>query len=157
MKDFPNWFNTKQDILNVMADFPEETTQYLIGLLTDRFIWLEEDGVFTLSKDANCRLLQLGFTVEEVEGLVGDVEIIPRRPSNTYKWDETNKEWVPDTALINTTKKEQIKENYQQKFEELKSAYLAKIGLGTADEVAYSTSYKALRTALINELSNVGV
>ena len=140
-----------------MEEFPEETRQYLIDLLTDRLIWWERDGIFMLREDDNSRLLQLDFTVEEVMGLVGEVEIIPRRPSNTYMWDETHKEWVPNTVLINATKKEQIKDTYQQKFEELKSAYLAKIGLGTADELAYSTSYKALRTAMINELSNVGV
>lgn len=157
MQDFPKWFNTKEDILNVLTDYPEQTKEYLVKLLTDRFIWTEDNGVFTMSEDPQARLFVLGFTVREVLEITGDVEIIPNRPSALYMWDETTKTWVPDTKAINEIKKQAIIDDYEVKFDELKSAYLAKIGNGTANETTYKADYAALKTALINELNNVGV
>lgn len=38
MRGFPKWFNTKQDVLNMMDIDPEETKAYIQRLLNGRFI-----------------------------------------------------------------------------------------------------------------------
>ena len=157
MQGFPKWFNTKEDIINTIPDFPEETNEYLISLLKDRFIWTETDGVFVMSEDTEARIFQLGFTVHEIYSIVGDVEIIPACPSSFHVWNEETKTWEVDTVAKNNEIKKQIRETYQSKFEELKLAYLAKIGMVTANGATYKTQYAAVRTELMTALNNVGV
>ena len=92
MRGLPKFFNTKQDFLNCLAMFPEETKAELKKLLDYRFSWfdvaiLENDptelGVnervieignekmLQIEKeDPNARIFQLGFTVAEVEELL---------------------------------------------------------------------------------------
>ena len=92
MRGLPKFFNTKQDFLNCLAMFPEETKAELQKLLDYRFSWfdvaiLEKDptelGVneriievdnekmLQIEKeDPNARIFQLGFTVAEVEELL---------------------------------------------------------------------------------------
>jgi hypothetical protein len=157
MQGFPKWFNTKEDIVNTLPNFPEETKEYLISLLKDRFIWTETEGEFVLSEDIEARMFQLGFTVPEIIDIVGDVEIVPACPSSFHVWNEETKVWEVDTVAKNSEIKKQIIAKYQGKFDELKLAYLAKIGMGTANEATYKTQYAAVRTELMTELNNVGV
>lgn len=63
---------------------------------------------------------------------------------------------VADNVVANSEIKKAIAAKYQVEFEELKSAYIAKIGLGTANEATFRTQYQAKRNSLITELSNVG-
>lgn len=93
MRGFPKYLNSKQDYLNCLADFEQETKAELQRLLDSRFIWVdtailetEESGQTDdthrivkaedefiqqeLIEDANSELVRLGFTVEEVEGLI---------------------------------------------------------------------------------------
>lgn len=85
-------FNTKQDYFNYLVTYPNETKGALQLLLDSRFIWktsavLEEDaeGITDathrvigdidreqqeLIEDDNARIFNLGFTVEEVEGII---------------------------------------------------------------------------------------
>lgn len=108
MRDFPRWFNTKQDILNALTDYPEQTKEYIVKLLTDRFIWTENNGVFTLIEDPQARLFVLEFTVEEALEITGDVEIIPSCPSPLYSWDEATKAWAIDPNKVADKKAKQI-------------------------------------------------
>lgn len=92
MRGFPKFLNTKQDYLNCLTMFPEETKKALQTLLDNRFNWfdvaileeevtelaenqriIEADGEKMLQEkkeDPNARIFLLGFTVEEVEGLI---------------------------------------------------------------------------------------
>jgi hypothetical protein len=40
MRGFPTYFNTKQDVLNVIAVYPVETKAFLKRCLDERFSWL---------------------------------------------------------------------------------------------------------------------
>lgn len=40
MRGFPKWFNVKQDVLNALAEYPEETKAFLQKCLDERFSWL---------------------------------------------------------------------------------------------------------------------
>lgn len=92
MRGFPKFLNTKQDYLNCLTMFPEETKKALQTLLDNRFNWfdvaiieedvtelavnqriIETDGEKMLQEekeDPNARIFLLGFTVEEVEELI---------------------------------------------------------------------------------------
>lgn len=92
MRGFPKFLNTKQDYLNCLTMFPEETKKALQTLLDNRFNWfdvaileedvtelavnqriIEADGEKMLQEekeDPNARIFLLGFTVEEVEELI---------------------------------------------------------------------------------------
>lgn len=98
MRGFPSAFATKQDYLNGISLYPEQTRDELRRLLADRFMWAEagelEDGdegvtdpthfVSTREgkdggevrvqmerrEDPNARLFRLGFTVKELEKLL---------------------------------------------------------------------------------------
>lgn len=100
MRGFPPSFATKQDYLNGLEMYPAEARAALRQLLADRFVWKEagelaegEEGKIDsthivstregsagpglpvriqmeLVEDANARLFRLGFTVEELEGLL---------------------------------------------------------------------------------------
>ena len=93
MRGFPKFLNTKQDYLNCMTEFPQETKKSLQALLDGRFSWfdtavIEIDGVTDdthrvvntndekiqqeLREDPNARIFKLGFTVAEVEELLND-------------------------------------------------------------------------------------
>ncbi len=94
MRDFPKWLNTKQDYLNCLNLYPDETKKSLQVLLDSRFNWFQtailadnEQGItdethkivefenersqYELLEDSNARIFQLGFTVEEVQALIG--------------------------------------------------------------------------------------
>ena len=94
MRDFPKWLNTKQDYLNCLNLYPDETKKSLQELLDSRFNWFQtailadnEQGItdethkivefenersqYELLEDSNARIFQLGFTVEEVQALIG--------------------------------------------------------------------------------------
>jgi len=94
MRDFPKWLNTKQDYLNCLNLYPDETKKSLQVLLDSRFNWFpvrelteNEQGItdethkivefenersqYELLEDSNARIFQLGFTVEEVQALIG--------------------------------------------------------------------------------------
>lgn len=93
MRGFPKFLNTKQDYLNCMTEFPQETKKSLQTLLDGCFSWfdtavIETDGVTDdthrvvntddekiqqeLREDPNARIFKLGFTVAEVEELLND-------------------------------------------------------------------------------------
>ena len=100
MKGFPKYFNTKQDVLNVINDYPEQTKAFLQQCLDERTAWITTgklaDGEVGITdethriaeikddhtkevleryqeehkEDSNCKLFRLGFTVEEAQNLV---------------------------------------------------------------------------------------
>lgn len=93
MQGFPTYLNTKQDYLNCLQDFPQETKKGLQLLLDTRFNWTQtgvllsadagltdethkvmssedEHFQFELVEDVNARMFQLGFSVKEIEGLL---------------------------------------------------------------------------------------
>ena len=98
MRGFPSSFATKQDYLNCLQMFPEETRAELKRLYADRFTWEKgkelaskdkgkEDSTHmiitektednsekyyqaSLVEDKNARYLQLGFTAEEIKKLI---------------------------------------------------------------------------------------
>ena len=92
MRGLPKFFNTKQDYLNCLTEFAEETKAELKKLLDYRFSWFDvaviEGEVTELGvnqrviengdekklqeekEDPNARIFQLGFTVAEVEELL---------------------------------------------------------------------------------------
>ena len=94
MNGVPKFYNTKQDYLNGLELFPEETKDALRELLGDVNKWqyvgpVEDIPVidethkvqegqngefeqYVYGEDAYARLFLLGFTVEEVEELIGE-------------------------------------------------------------------------------------
>jgi hypothetical protein len=99
MKGFPKHLNTKQDYLNLLPLFPEQTKAELQRLLDERIGWVTtsrlndgdegltdethrvdalEDDTGTVTEryqvqymeDPAAELFRVGFTVEEVEGLI---------------------------------------------------------------------------------------
>lgn len=92
MRGFPKFLNSKQDYLNCISAFPEETKKELQILLDTRFSWFDvaiiedeglmdnthrviadDEGVKTqqiLREDSNARIFMLDFAVEEVEELI---------------------------------------------------------------------------------------
>jgi hypothetical protein len=68
MKGFPKTVNTKQDILNLLPDFPAETTEYLRKLLNERKHW--SGGSYV--ENPNAVLFQMGFTTQEALNIVTD-------------------------------------------------------------------------------------
>lgn len=96
MNGFPKILNTKQDYLNCLEGYPSETKKELQRLLDDRFIWknngeiavgqfptedathkiiTDKDGKVSqleLIEDEAAKIFRIGFTVEEVEELIGE-------------------------------------------------------------------------------------
>lgn len=92
MRGFPKYLNTKQDYLNCLKDYPQETKAKLQDLLDTRFVWrdtaiIEVGGIMDEThrvidtedgekiqqeyvEDERAELFRLGFTVKEVEELV---------------------------------------------------------------------------------------
>lgn len=91
MRGFPKHFNTKQDVLNALALFPEETKAYIQTLLDTRKLWVQTEytapgvedeshyirtdeagNVYQMEyqDDPNGDIPRLGFTVEELEAIV---------------------------------------------------------------------------------------
>lgn len=93
MRGFPKHLNTKQDYLNCINEFPQETKNELQRLLDSRFVWVatavledDEQGIIDdthevvetddgrvqreLIEDTNSELVRLGFTVEEVQEML---------------------------------------------------------------------------------------
>ena len=91
MKGFPKHFNTKQDVLNALELFPEETKAHIQTLLDNRKLWVQTEyaapgindethhvrtdeagNVYQMEyrDDPNGEIQRLGFTVEELEGIV---------------------------------------------------------------------------------------
>lgn len=92
MRGFPKFLNSKQDYLNCLTNFQEETKKELQMLLDSRFSWFDvaiiedegltdnthrviadDEGVKTqqiLREDPNARIFMLDFAVEEVEELI---------------------------------------------------------------------------------------
>lgn len=93
MRGFPKHLNTKQDYLNCLTEFPQETKAELQRLLDNRFAWVdtvvlddEEAGITDsthqvvdtdnnrvqreLVEDSHCELFRLGFTVAEIQELL---------------------------------------------------------------------------------------
>ena len=68
MKGFPKTINTKQDVLNLLPDFPAETTEYLRKLLNERKHW--QNGNYI--ENPNAVLFQMGFTTAEALAIVTD-------------------------------------------------------------------------------------
>jgi len=101
MRGFPQVLSTKEDYMNCMEAWPDETRAALRQLLADRFVWKEagelaegEDGMedashmvvakegsegaglpvrvqMELAADPNARVYRLGFTDGEIEELLG--------------------------------------------------------------------------------------
>lgn len=102
MVGFPKHCNTKEDYLYVQEHFPREQWEPVFqALLDERLAWLntgklksvdgvtnkthkvvtvggEEDGTplqhyqYEFKEDENCKLFRVGFTVEEVQLLLGN-------------------------------------------------------------------------------------
>ena len=91
MRGFPKFFNTKADVLNALALFPEETRAFCQRLLDERKKWVqveytapgindethyvrtdEAGNVYQMEyvDDPNGDIPRLGFTVEELEAIV---------------------------------------------------------------------------------------
>lgn len=100
MKGFPKFFNVKQDVLNVIEEYPVEAKAFLQRCLDERIAWITtkklesgEEGVIDATHriqeikddrtqevteryqeeykdDPGCKLFRLGFTVIEAQGLV---------------------------------------------------------------------------------------
>jgi hypothetical protein len=96
MIGFPKVLNTKQDYLNCLTDYPEQTKEQLQALLDERFAWedkgeievgdmpIEDDthkivedketgkkNQYELVESPNAKIFRIGFTVAEVEELLG--------------------------------------------------------------------------------------
>jgi hypothetical protein len=99
MRGFPKRFNTRQDVLNALADYPEQTREQLQRMLDNRFNWFitaalatgeagveddthrvredtDDEGVVIdryqeeYREDPNAQLFRLGLTVTEAEQMV---------------------------------------------------------------------------------------
>ena len=91
MRGFPKFFNTKQDVLNALQLFPEETKAYIQMILDTRNLWVQTEYVapgindethyvrtdeagnvyqMEYCDDPNGDIPRLGFTVEELEAIV---------------------------------------------------------------------------------------
>lgn len=93
MRGFPKHLNTKQDYLNCLEKFPDETKAELQRLLDNRFVWTDtavlaageagvtddthrviktDDGNIQqeLKEDTCSELIRLGFTVAEIEEML---------------------------------------------------------------------------------------
>ena len=97
MKGFPKHINTKQDVLQCMTKWPEQTKDFIQRMLDNRYSWMvdlklgdneagvndethrvveitneetgniEERYQHIWKEDPNCKLFRLGLTVEEAE------------------------------------------------------------------------------------------
>jgi hypothetical protein len=102
MIGFPKHLNTKEDYLYVAAHFPKEQTvpyfqnlldtmtdwffvaplaedevgvedaTHKVVVLVDNFTQTEQKAQFELRTNPECKLLNLGFTVEEVQGFINE-------------------------------------------------------------------------------------
>ena len=93
MRGFPKHFNTKDDVLNALQLFPEETKAYIQMLLDTRKLWVQtsyvapgvnDESHYTRTDEAgntyqmeymddpNGDIPRLGFTVEELEAIVNE-------------------------------------------------------------------------------------
>lgn len=100
MKGFPKFINSKQDVLNLLPDYPAETKSFLQGLLDSKDNWFyvadvaENEGInndthkvvenkstnseevtyaqYELKEDENAYIFKLGFTVDEVKELISE-------------------------------------------------------------------------------------
>lgn len=82
------------------------------------------------------------------QGVVAQIEGAIYDPSE-------NIEYQTQLAAQNkAAKKAQILETYQLKLKELQLSYVAKIGMGTANETTFRTQYAAVKNALLTELAN---
>jgi len=91
MRGFPKFLNSKQDYLNCLADFPNETKAELQRLLDTRYAFFDvaviaDEGITDdthrvvssgddkiqqeLREDPTAEIFRKGFTVQEVEGLI---------------------------------------------------------------------------------------
>jgi len=100
MRNFPKYFNIKQDVVNVIVEFPVETKSFLQRCIDERINWITtkkleagEEGVIDAThriqeikdditkevteryqeeykEDPNCQLFRLGFTVAEAQNLI---------------------------------------------------------------------------------------
>lgn len=92
MRGFPKVLNSKQDFYNCLPVYPNETKAELQKLLDSRFSWIDkaiidDDGITDsthrvienegvkvqqeLIDDPCARIYKLGFTIEDVEVLLG--------------------------------------------------------------------------------------
>ena len=102
MHGFPKYLSTKQDVLNVMQEYPKQTKKFLQELLDTKDVWmlvrkldLDEEGVqddthkvvtnddpetkdivekyqYEFKEDPNGTIFRMGFTVQEVQLLVAE-------------------------------------------------------------------------------------
>lgn len=98
MKGFPKFINSKQDVINLLPEYPSETKQFLQGLLDSKDNWFfvadiaENEGIndathkvventkddvttyakYELKEDEKAYIFKLGFTVDEVKELIGE-------------------------------------------------------------------------------------
>ena len=96
MRNMPKVLNTKKDYFNCLELYQEQAKVELKKLLDERFIWrcdgeIEEGNYpivddthkvysgekgellqYTYVEDENAKIFRLGFTVEEVEELIGE-------------------------------------------------------------------------------------
>ncbi|MDZ7789740.1 MAG: hypothetical protein U5L08_04450 [Xanthomonadales bacterium] len=99
MRGFPKRFNTRQDVLNTLADYPQETAGHLRRMVDERFNWFidrelaegeagvsddthrvredkDDEGAVTARyqeawrEDPRAQLFRLGLTVDEAEQLI---------------------------------------------------------------------------------------
>lgn len=102
MRNFPKCFNIKQDVFNIIAEYPVETKVFLQRCIDERIVWITtnkleagEAGIIDAThrvqeikdditkevteryqeeykEDPNCKLFRLEFTVEEATQLIQD-------------------------------------------------------------------------------------
>ena len=102
MKGFPKNINTKQDILNLLPDFPTETTEYLRKLLDERKHW--QDGNYV--ENPNAVLFQMGFTTQEALAIVTDYVEPPTPEPPLTPEQEAERELLAWRATADCSKRE---------------------------------------------------
>lgn len=149
MRGFPKWFNVKQDVLNALAEYPEETKAFLQRCLDERFSWLVtkklDDGtpekLAALQEYNTARadiltehLAKIGKTLDSVaslsaasgkgvalEGGLEKVEEIAKFEDGTV--DETSR-----VVEVRDDKTKEISERYQEEYMEDPNCKLFRLG-----------------------------
>lgn len=85
MRGFPKWLSTKQDFLNCLQDYPEETKRLLRGLAADRYIWEAVKELTDRSKgkeDETHRVLEQERTTDSGEREIYFVQLERKEDKN---------------------------------------------------------------------------
>jgi len=149
MRGFPKWFNVKQDVLNALAEYPEETKAFLQRCLDERFSWLVtkklDDGTpdkFAALKEYNTaradilteHLAKIGKDLDSVASLSavsgkgvmleGGLEKV----EEVAKFEEGAVDETSRVIEIRDDKTKEITERYQEEYMEDPNCKLFRLG-----------------------------